>query len=100
MSRYTFFVLKMTLRKPLIKPTTVKVPPISAHMDVTNSYQCLPFLVTTTAIGLMSYEKRASGISVSSYYIQYSSSCIYDTGKYVSKYTHDTVAAARLTIIF
>jgi hypothetical protein len=61
----------MTFRNPLIKPTTVKVPPMSAHMDVMNSYQCLPFLVTTTAIGLMSYEKRASGISVSSYYSQF-----------------------------
>ena len=66
-----FFGLKMTFRNPLIKPTTVKVPPMSAHMDVMNSYQCLPFLVTTTAIGLMSYEKRASGISVSSYYMQF-----------------------------
>ena len=28
----------MTLRKLLRRPTTVNVPPISAHIDVMNSY--------------------------------------------------------------
>jgi len=96
MGRYAFLVLKMTFRKPLIKPTTVKVPPISAHMDVINSYQCLSFLVITTAIGLISYENRASGISVSSYYIK-----IQGSNVAVNKLTHDAAAATTLlTIIF
>ena len=49
-----FFALKMRLRKPLRRPTTVNVPPMSAQMEVTNSYQCLPFLLITTAMGEMS----------------------------------------------
>jgi len=93
-----FLGLKMTFRKPLIKPTTVKVPPISAHMDVINSYQCLPFLVITTAIGLISYENRASGISDSSYYIYIK---IQGSNVAVNKLTHDAAAATTLlTIIF
>ena len=39
------------LRKLLRSPTTVKVPPMSAQMEVTNSYHCFPFLVMTTAMG-------------------------------------------------
>ena len=46
-----FFGLKMTERKPLSSPTTVKVPPMSAQMEVTNSYQCFPFFVMDTDIG-------------------------------------------------
>jgi hypothetical protein len=46
----------------------VKVPPIRAHMEVTNSYQCFPFFFTNTAMGDRSYENRASGTSSSLYW--------------------------------
>ena len=50
-----------------MSPTTVKVPPMRAHMEVTNSYQCFPLREINTDIGDRSYEKRACGMSVSVY---------------------------------
>lgn len=64
---YPFFALNKLFMTPLTSPTTVKVPPTRAHMDVTNSYQCFPFFFNTTAMGDRSYEKRASGTSSSVY---------------------------------
>ena len=51
---YIFFGLKRMFKTPLNKPMTVKVPPIKAHIDVTNSYHRLPFREIITAIGEIS----------------------------------------------
>lgn len=72
---YPFFALNMLFMTPLTNPTTVKVPPTRAHMDVTNSYQCFPFFFITTAMGDRSYEKRASGTSSSVYWNKMKLTC-------------------------
>ncbi len=48
---YNFFGLNSTPKNPLNRPTTVKVPPTKAHIDVKNSYQRLERRATDTAIG-------------------------------------------------
>lgn len=48
---FAFFGLFRPFMTALRSPIAVNVPPIKAHIDVINSYQCFPLFFICTAIG-------------------------------------------------